>query len=123
MPQRPWSCHFTSRYCCATVRNALLICTVALTLSRAVFALLPRYGSTAVLVSWIFDDGVKRTRPVGLMQLISSAICFDRPSTTAVEHVPVVYDDTVASCSVELTSGSSATHPVVAAIAMGSRPR
>jgi hypothetical protein len=36
---------------------------------------------------------------VGLEQLISSAICFARPSTTAVEQLDDTYVDTVAACA------------------------
>src|SRR5687768_16318623 len=86
MPQRPCWYQRYSRYCCATVRNALLIWIVlfAVTFISAVFAGAPRYGRTAFPVIVRFPPGVKRVRLAGFMQLISSAICLDKPSTTAV---------------------------------------
>src|SRR5574338_825722 len=91
MPQRPSWYQRYSRYCCTTVRNALLILTT-LFAETAIKSFLPvadRYGSTALLVICMLPPAAKLTRPVGLAQPISSAICFDRPITVAVEHVDV----------------------------------
>src|SRR5262245_24364773 len=106
MPQRPARYQRRSRYCWATVRYALLIwmSRVDATASRSVFALCSRYGSTALLENCRFAVGANRTSDVSSMQPISSEICFDRPSTTAVEHVPDTYADTVAACDVSLSS-------------------
>ena len=45
---------------------------------------------TALPVTVRFPPGVNCVRLFGLMQLISSAICFESPSTTAVEHPDAV---------------------------------
>ena len=88
MPQRPSWYQRYSKYCCATVRNPLLTCTVRVadTFSRSAFAVSCMYGSTALLEKIRLPPGSNGTSAPGLMQPTSSAICFDSPSTTDVEH-------------------------------------
>ena len=73
-----------------------MICSDAFapTLLIAAFAGAPRYGSTALLENTMFAVCANCCRLVGLMQPISSAICFDRPRTTEVEQPELVYADT-----------------------------
>src|SRR5262245_11684447 len=114
MPQRPsWNQRY-SRYCCATVRNALLTCTVATseTLTRSFFAPSWRYGSTALLVICSFALGSNLTRLAGSMHPTSSAICFDRPRTTDVEQVFDWKLPTVASEACSARLASSRAHPL-----------
>src|SRR5215510_3277386 len=68
IPQRPRLNHCSSRYCCATVRNALLIWTLP-TAMRSDLALAARYGSTALLVIEIPLPAANRVRLVGFRQL------------------------------------------------------
>src|SRR5205814_561611 len=95
----------------------LLTCTVAVpaTLTRSVFAVECRYGSTALLVICSRVDGSNRVSKVGLVQLISSAICFDRPSTTLVEQVEVVYEATDTADDVSPYSSSERPQPASSA--------
>src|SRR5215470_13425883 len=110
MPQRPRSCHCTSRYCCAIVRKALLMWTLP-TFIRSALALAARNGSTALLVIAMPLPAENRVRLLGFMQLISLAICLDRPITTAVVHEPVTNDDTDSSELTSLISGSPGSTP------------
>src|SRR5262249_11787831 len=105
MPQRPRLNHSSSRNCCATVRNALLTCTLP-TFWRSALAFAARNGSTALLVIVIPLPAANRTRLLGLMQPTSSAIWVDRPRTTAVVHDDVMNDDTVEADITSLYSGS-----------------
>src|SRR5439155_18340245 len=76
MPHRPRLCHCSSRYCCAMVRNALLM-WMSPTFIRSALALAARNGSTALLVIAIPLPAENRVRLLGFMQLISPAICLD----------------------------------------------
>ncbi|MGE5180543.1 MAG: hypothetical protein ACM31C_00705 [Acidobacteriota bacterium] len=56
-------------------------------MTRSAFASVSRYGSTALLVICSVPEAANGTSPLfGCSQPTSSAICFDRPITTAVEH-------------------------------------
>src|ERR1041384_3415298 len=94
MPHRPWLNHERSRYCCATVRNALLIWRLP-TASRSAFAFAARYGSTALLVNVMPLPWENGTGLAGFMHEIWSEIGVARPSTTAVEHPDPLIPPTV----------------------------
>src|SRR5215468_5753957 len=106
MPQRPRLNHCSSRYCWATVRNALLTWTSP-TAIRSALALAARYGSTALLVIAIPLPAANRVRLVGFMQPTSSAIWLDSPITTAVVQVDVVKSPTDSAELVSPSSGGS----------------
>src|SRR5262249_2997005 len=68
-------------------------------------------GSTALLVIVMPLPAENRVRLLGFMQLISLAICLDRPITTAVVHEPVTNDDTDSSELTSLISGPPGSTP------------
>src|SRR3569623_743344 len=99
MPQRPCWYQRERRYCCAIERSALVICSelLAATFSRSSRARLTAYGSTAPLDSVMPGAPANETKLDGFSQPASSAICFDRPITTAVEQPVAWYSPTVES--------------------------
>ncbi len=98
IPQRPAWYQRYSRYCCATVRYALLSWISppsSAARSRSVRASRLMYGSTAEPVKTMPAPSSSGTSCPGSMQSTSSAICRDSSITTALEQPLGTWDSTV----------------------------
>src|SRR5262245_11529913 len=98
MLQRPSSNQRRNRYCCTTVRYALVTCTTLPLPSAAAYrpsrAALLTYGNTAEPANAIDGPSMNSTSWPGIMQSTSRAIWTDSASTLLVVHVVVSNDDT-----------------------------